>query len=45
MALTTALSVAGFLLCYVGGLVATPLALAAWAVAYRRLFPERPASN
>jgi uncharacterized membrane protein len=40
MALTTALSVAGFLLCYVGGLVATPVALAAWAVAYRRVFPE-----
>ena len=40
MALTTALSVAGFLLCYVGGLFATPVALAAWAVAYRRVFPE-----
>lgn len=40
MAVTTALSVAGFFVCYVGGVFATPVALAAWTVAYRKVFPE-----
>jgi uncharacterized membrane protein len=42
MALTTALSLAGSALCYVGAFLVTPVTLAAWAVAYRRMFPEVP---
>ena len=40
MATTTLLSVAGSLLCGVGSLLVTPVTLAAWAVAYRSVFPE-----
>ena len=40
MATTTAISVLGSLACYVGGFLVTPITLAAWAVAYRRVFPE-----
>jgi hypothetical protein len=40
MATTTLLSVAGSLLCGVGSLLVTPITLAAWAVAYRSVFPE-----
>jgi hypothetical protein len=39
MAATTLVSVAGSLACYVGGLLVTPVTLAAWAVAYRNVFP------
>jgi uncharacterized membrane protein len=40
MAMTTILSVVASLFCYVGGLLVTPVTLAAWAVAYRNVFPE-----
>lgn len=40
MATTTLLSVAGSLVCGVGSLLVTPVTLAAWAVAYRSVFPE-----
>ncbi len=39
MAATTLVSVVGSLACYVGGLAVTPVTLAAWAVAYREVFP------
>jgi hypothetical protein len=39
MAVTTLVSVVGSLVCYVGGLLVTPVTLAAWAVAYRSVFP------
>ena len=42
MAATTLLSLAGSLVCYVGAFLVTPVTLAAWAVAYRRVFPEGP---
>ncbi len=40
MATTTLVSLAGSLACYVGGLLVIPITLAAWAVAYRSVFPE-----
>jgi uncharacterized membrane protein len=40
MAATTVLSLLGSLACGVGSLLVTPVTLAAWAVAYRRVFPE-----
>jgi hypothetical protein len=40
MAVTTIVSVVGSLFCYVGGFLVTPVTLAAWAVAYRNVFPE-----
>jgi uncharacterized membrane protein len=40
MAATTIVSVVGSLVCYVGGFLVTPVTLAAWAVAYRNVFPE-----
>lgn len=44
MLATTALTVGGSMLCYVGGLLAAPVAVAAWAVAYRKVFPEGESS-
>jgi len=38
MAVTTTLSLVGSLFCYIGGFMVTPIVLAAWAVAYRRIF-------
>lgn len=40
MATTTVLSIVASLFCYVGGLMVTPITLAAWAIAYRNVFPE-----
>jgi hypothetical protein len=40
MATTTILSVVASLFCYVGGFMVTPVTLAAWAVAYRNVFPQ-----
>jgi uncharacterized membrane protein len=39
MATTTILSIVASLFCYVGGFMVTPITLAAWAIAYRRIFP------
>jgi hypothetical protein len=39
MALSTLLGIAGMLLCYVGAFLMMPISLAAWAVAYRKVFP------
>ncbi|HQR39481.1 MAG TPA: hypothetical protein PLF26_13895 [Blastocatellia bacterium] len=40
MATTTLVSLLGSLVCYVGAFLVTPVTLAAWVVAYRRVFPE-----
>lgn len=40
MATTTVLSIVASLFCYIGGFMVTPITLAAWAIAYRRVFPE-----
>jgi len=39
MATTTVLSIVASLFCYIGGFMVTPITLAAWAIAYRRMFP------
>lgn len=39
MATTTILSIVASLFCYIGGFMVTPITLAAWAIAYRRVFP------
>jgi hypothetical protein len=39
LGLNFVLGIAGMLLCYVGSLLVMPIGFAAWAVAYRRVFP------
>jgi uncharacterized membrane protein len=41
MALSVLLGIAGMLLCYVGALLVMPVSFAAWAVAYRQVFPAQ----
>ena len=41
VALGMALGFAGMLLCYVGAFLVMPVGLAAWAVAYRQVFPAQ----
>lgn len=45
MAATTIVSIVASLFCYVGGFLVTPITLAAWAIAYRRVFPETLREN
>lgn len=45
MATTTLLSIVASLFCYVGGFMVTPITLAAWAIAYRRVFSEQMGEN
>jgi len=40
MATTTVASIVASLFCYIGGFMITPVTLAAWAIAYRRIFPD-----
>jgi uncharacterized membrane protein len=39
MGLSALLGIAGMLLCYVGAFLVMPVSFAAWAVAYRQVFP------
>ncbi|HEX8775710.1 MAG TPA: hypothetical protein VF735_19215 [Pyrinomonadaceae bacterium] len=41
MALSVLLGLAGMLLCYVGAFLVMPVSFAAWAVAYRQVFPAQ----
>lgn len=41
MGLSVLLGIAGMLLCYVGALLVMPVSFAAWAVAYRQVFPAQ----
>jgi hypothetical protein len=41
VALNTALGLVGMLFCYVGAILVMPVSFAAWAVAYRQVFPAQ----
>jgi uncharacterized membrane protein len=40
MLLTTLLGIVGVFLCYVGAFLMMPVSFAAWAMAYRQVFPD-----